>query len=144
MVNVRTKRCAYLNCSTNSAQTGVRLFSFRKHDAQKWIGACGNSKLSGVKLDTLIHNYYVCNLHFCRTDYTCQLTPFKTKLKKDAIPRQTEYCGEYQSVFGAKNSTDFSKNLRKSTKICSFLADPPAFFLFFYRKLMVTYLGINS
>ena len=47
-----------------------------------------------------------------------------------------------QSVFGAKNSTDFSKKLKKSTKI---LAVPPAFLIspIFPPKINGN-IGINS
>ena len=43
--------------------------------------------LRTIKLPTLLKNHVVCNKHFKNHDYTMAISPFKTKLVKDAIPK---------------------------------------------------------
>ena len=64
------------------------------------------------------------------------------------LERAGETNGEFethtiQSVFGAKNSTDFSKNLRKSIKISLIFSRSTSIFLLFPPKINGN-IGINT
>jgi len=41
-------------------------------------------------VSTLTKKYYICDLHFRRTDFTRVVTPYKDKLKKTALPKAFE------------------------------------------------------
>ena len=87
-------KCAYNGC-TNNRESGVRFFNFPKdeHRRQQWIEACGNSRLRGLADITVMRNYYICSNHFEAGMYSKILSPFKLKLRVDAVPKKFQTSG---------------------------------------------------
>jgi len=93
----KLKKCSYRNCRNTSENGNCKFFGFRKHDAHIWIKECQNEKLKSLCIPNLMNNYHVCGTHFVQSDFVRILSPFKTQLKKDAIP--TTNLGKYLGTY---------------------------------------------
>ena len=80
--------CQFKNCTNNKiSDPNKHFFRFRSHDFKTWIKACGNYKLLKLSKSTLTSTRFVCSDHFGDQSYTRVLSPFKNKLKRDAVPQ---------------------------------------------------------
>lgn len=82
------KKCSVLGCNSDSAtNNSLKFFLFPKTAVcSEWIQACENSNLNNLSLSTLTHKRHVCSLHFTDNDYAFKFSPFKSMLRKGAIP----------------------------------------------------------
>ena len=83
------KNCRFSNCNNNSVDNPtLKFFKFNLSNVFEWRKACNNDKLANLSVHTLCRlNYYVCSSHFKNEDYRMVLSPYKSKLKIGAIPR---------------------------------------------------------
>ena len=82
----KVKLCSFRNCQESSSNANRKFFNFRKHDYQEWITACQKTTLLSLKKESVTNNYFVCDKHFIRENYTKIISPFKKRLNRDAIP----------------------------------------------------------
>ena len=94
------KKCYFGNCLSDGDSIGVRFFRFPKRNITAWIDACQNHDLRKLKMSTILSKAYVCSKHFTRNQFTMMFSPFKTKLKYDAIPGQSLLQGQQQLALG--------------------------------------------
>ena len=86
MPPIRLKKCSFQHCKSNSSNFNGKFFLFRNHDFESWVERSGNPRLRSLSQKNLVNNHYVCSLHFKNNDFTRPITPYKDKLKKEALP----------------------------------------------------------
>ena len=80
------RKCSFINCDSCDGNFKGKFFNYRAHDLAAWVNRSGNIKLTSLSKGTLTHHYHVCSKHFDRHHYTRPITPFKNRLKADALP----------------------------------------------------------
>ena len=97
--NQELKHCSFSNCQNNSiANTEVKFFRINTQNVCNWKAASQNEKLLKLSNSTLCrYKYYICSDHFNNMDYRMVLSPFKSLLKKGAIPKNTVSDGEFHN-----------------------------------------------
>ena len=91
----KIKKCSFRTCTNNSADNeDVNFFRFNPTNTSSWLEACQNDRLRTLKRATLFCEYYVCEFHFHRNDFTILMNPYTLRLSRFAVPR--ELTGAYQ------------------------------------------------
>lgn len=93
----KTKKCSFCSCTNNSIDNeNINFFQFNDTNHSSWIEACQNDHLRTLKKATLFAEYFICELHFHRNDFTILVEPNEMRLNQFAVPRN--YTGKHSSL----------------------------------------------
>ena len=119
---MRKYKCCIETCPPENSESGkIKYYHFRKHDHKQWLDIIGDERLKKVSIKSLLCNYFVCSKHFSSTDYNQILSPFKTKLNSNALPkvRSLLICKEHLKIIFVSNFLEI--NFFINISICSYI-----------------------